>query len=151
MEPCVGGSQRDTRGIGRPNSPTQAHELCPEAPLCLSRASNERPLVLITLRAHTGDMTDSIVWCIECRSCGGHGFRRHKRQVTTTAFLRDGWTSVFTSAPGRITHSQGDEYKLVAFAQAALVLVLIIFVTPIWITSVRALARSYRRQGGMDT
>lgn len=60
MEPCVGGSQRDTRGIGRPNSPTQ--ELCPEAPLCLSRASNERPLVLITLRAHTGDMTDSIVF-----------------------------------------------------------------------------------------
>lgn len=33
----------------------------PEAPLCLSRPGNECPLVLITLRAHTGDMTDSIV------------------------------------------------------------------------------------------
>lgn len=146
MEPCVGGSQRDTRGIGRPNSPTQAHELCPEAPLCLSRASNERPLVLITLRAHTGDMTDSIVWCIECRNCGGQGFRRHKRQVTTTAFLPHGWTSVFTSVPGTVTHSQGDKYKLTAFARAALVLVMIILVTPIWITSVRTLAHSYRRQ-----
>lgn len=90
MEPCVGGSQRDTRGLGRPNSPTQAHELCPEAPLCPSQASNERPLVLITLRAHTEDMTDSIVWCVECRSGGGRGFRRHKRQVTTAASLRHG-------------------------------------------------------------
>lgn len=102
MEPCVGGSQRDTRGIGRPNSPTQ--ELCPEAPLCLSRASNERPLVLITLRAHTGDMTDSIVLCAECRSCGGHCFRRHKHQVIATALPPDDWTSVSTSVPGIVTH-----------------------------------------------
>lgn len=36
----------------------------PEAPLCLSRPGNECPLVLITLRAHTGDMTDSIVLCV---------------------------------------------------------------------------------------
>lgn len=146
MEPCVGGSQRDTRGLGRPNSPTQAHELCPEAPLCPSQASNERPLVSITLRAHTEDMTDSIVWCVECRSGGGHGFRRHKRQVTTAASLRHGWTSVFTSVPGTVTHSQGDTYKLKAFARAALLLVQIILVAPIWITSVCALARSCRRQ-----
>lgn len=36
----------------------------PEAPLCLSRPGNECPLVLITLRAHTEDMTDSIVLCV---------------------------------------------------------------------------------------